>query len=128
MCARPWVVLLAAGLPLLLLAARMELDIRRIEPVGMNLRGEIIPLDDKGMVRGETPYALGNRVIFKASQTGPDREILYLSLRLKWDSMSPTSPEGKFFTTLDSLNVIIKSAFYLLHRPSFAQYSRSLLE
>ena len=113
---------------MLLLAARMELDIRRIEPVGMNSLGEIIPLDEKGMVRGETPYALGNRIIFKASQTGPDREILYLSLRLKWDSMSPTSPEGRFFSTLDSLNVIIKSAFYLLHRPSFAQYSRSLLD
>jgi hypothetical protein len=113
---------------LLLLAARMELDIRRIEPVGMSPLGEITALDDRGMVRGEAPYALGNRITFKASPNGPDREILYISLRLKWDSMSPTSPEGKFFSTLDSLNVIIKSAFYLLHRPSFAQYSRSLLD
>jgi len=112
---------------LLLLAARLELDLLRIEPVGMTAAGEIVPLDMNGKARGETPYALGNRIIFKSSPTGPDREILYISLRLKWDSMSPTSPEGKFFATLGSLNVIIKSAFYLLHRPSFEEYSRALL-
>jgi len=112
---------------ILLFAARVELDIRRIEPVGLNSKGEILPLEAGNTVKGEEPAALGNRIVFKASETGPEREILYLSMRLRWDSMDPARPEGKFLTRLENLNVIIKSAFYLLHRPSFEQFCRSLL-
>ncbi len=112
---------------ILLFAALLELDIRRIEPVGLNSKGEILPLNEGSKVLGEGPAVRGNRIIFKVSETGPEREILYLSMRLQWDSMDPARPEGKFFMRLENLNVIIKSAFYLLHRPSFEQYCRSLL-
>ncbi len=112
----------------LIFAARLELIILGIEPVGLSDKGLILPLDVAGKVgNGESPHAVGNRVTFKASETGPMREILYLCLRLDGNSMDPSTPEGKFFNTLDNLNVIIKSAFYLLHRESYDAYCQSLL-
>ncbi len=111
----------------LIFAARLELIILGIEPVGLSEKGLILPLDVAGKVEGKSPHALGNRITFKASETGPAREILYLRMRLGGESMNQASPEGKFFNTLNDLNVIIKSAFYLLHRAGFDVLCRSLL-
>ncbi len=112
---------------ILVFAARMELDIRRIEQVVLTAKGTIAPAVDMSILKDEA-IATGNRIVFKASPTGPDRELIYLSMRLRHDSFEPVAPGGKFFSDLRDLNVIIKSAFYLLHRASFERFCASLLE
>lgn len=112
---------------ILVFAARMELDIRRIEPIVLTAKGMLVPAADPSISKDET-VATGNRIIFKASPSGPDRELIYLSMRLRHDSFDPVAPGGKFFSDLRDLNVIIKSAFYLLHRASFGRFCASLLE
>lgn len=112
---------------ILVFAARIELDIRRIEQIVLTAKGKIAPVADSSVAKDET-VATGNRVIFKASPTGPERELIYLSMRLRHDSFDPVAPGGKFFFDLRDLNVIIKSAFYLLHRASFGRFCVSLLE
>ncbi len=49
-------------------------------------------------------------------------------MRLRHDSFDPVAPGGKFFYDLRDLNIIIKSAFYLLHRASFGRFCTALLE
>ncbi len=112
---------------ILVFAARMELDIRRIEPVMLTARGTLVSAADLSLSKDEA-VATGNRIVFKASPTGPERELIYLSMRLRHDSFDPVAPGGKFFSDLRDLNVIIKSAFYLLHRASFGRFCTSLLE
>lgn len=112
---------------IMVFAARLELDIRRIEPVILTTKGIIAPAVDSSITKEET-VATGNRVVFKASPSGPERELIYMSMRLRHDSFDPVAPGGKFFYDLHDLNVIIKSAFYLLHRASFSAFCTALLE
>lgn len=68
---------------------------------------------------------------FVISVQGPgaagEREIIYLSLRIMPSSAGETTPEGKFIRSLGRLNLLIKSAVYLLHLECFRDFCHSLM-
>ncbi len=68
---------------------------------------------------------------FVISVRGPgaagEREIIYLSLRIRPSSAGETTPEGRFIHGLGRLNLLIKSAVYLLHLECFRDFCHSLM-
>ncbi|MCX7679021.1 MAG: hypothetical protein N2316_07355 [Spirochaetes bacterium] len=112
---------------ILTFAARMELDIKHVESICLTNSGKIVCARDTANLKEES-IAHGNRIIFRVTPTGIERELIYLCFRLRHDSFDPTAPGGQFFANLRDLNVIIKSAFYLLHRASFGRFCNALLE
>lgn len=112
---------------ILTFAARLEFTIKSVDPIHLTASGKIVSFSDAAFSQEET-VAKGNRIIFRVTPTGIDRELIYLSFRLRHDSFEHASPGGAFFANLSDLNVIIKSAFYLLHRASFRRFCNCLLQ
>ncbi len=112
----------------LLFAARLNLRVTDVEPVGITNSGHIAALDDRGLINGARPSTRGNRIRFRGPRDTEDREIVYLSMRLSPKSIDPRTPEGTFFNTLDRLNMLIKSAVYLFHRREYHVLGRFFLD
>ncbi len=112
----------------LLFAARLNLRVTGIESVGIADNGMITALDNRGFINGVRPSTRGNRILFRAPGDTTDREILYLGMRLSPKSVDPRTPEGKFFSSLDRLNILIKSAIYLFHRAEYHTLGRFFLD
>ncbi len=112
----------------LIFAARLNLNLKSIQPIGISPAGVLASLDENGKIHGETPAVKGSRITFTAPGTPTPREIIYLSLRITPRSMEAATPEGRYFSSLSGLNVLIKSAIYLLHSENYRAFCRSLLE
>ncbi len=104
---------------LLIFAARLGLTVVDVRSVGLDAHGKIRELDKKGFLDGIRPQVYGTLISFSAPSDRRPRSLLYLKMRLSGGTLSEKSGEGLFFKKLSHLNVMIKSAVYLLHRDSF---------
>ncbi|MBP7586260.1 MAG: hypothetical protein KBA61_19610 [Spirochaetes bacterium] len=111
----------------LVFAARLNLKVTGIQPVGLGKDGTITALDARGTIAGERPVVEGNRITFTAPGSRTQREIIYLGMRLAGNSADPNTPQGKFLNSLSGLNVLIKSAIYLFHREPFRDLAAFIL-
>ena len=113
---------------ILAFAARLNLTINDIEAVGLDSKGNVQKLDDKGMLEGIKPRVTGNRITFKGENDYSPRTLLYLKMRLASSALDEKTPEGKFFNRLPNYNFMTKSAIYLLHRKGFEPLCNYFLE
>lgn len=113
---------------LLIFAARLDLRVVRVERVGLESSGEVMSLDRDGLLAGARPAVTGTRLHVLAQGDRAPRTVTYLRMKLHDSVLDEATPEGMFFKKLGRLNVLIKSAVYLLHRGSFADICRYLLE
>lgn len=104
---------------LLAFAARLNLSIVDIEQVGLDQKGNVQKMDDKGLIDGIKPKITGNRIAFKGENDYSPRTLLYLKMRLSNKVIDEQTPEGKFFNRLPNFNFMTKSAVYFLHRKGF---------
>ncbi|MCB1157730.1 MAG: hypothetical protein H7A25_07780 [Leptospiraceae bacterium] len=69
----------------------------------------------------------GSRIIFRDSK-GEKRELSFFRIMINENSFSMDQKEGKFFNSLGRLNLIFKSAEYLLQEKRFERFIKGLLE
>ncbi len=112
----------------LIYASRLGLTITNIERVGISKEGMLFTINNGGTIKGETPVISGNRISFIQPGSNTPGELIYLSMYITPKSMDAETPEGKFLSSLSRINVIIKSAVYLLHRPAYEPFVRALLQ
>jgi len=104
---------------LMVFMARLGLKVARVEPVGIDPDGTIVPLDKDGRIWGSTPATRGMRYVFFTEDDRTPRTLVYLDMRLDADTIDPATASGKFFQKLDRVKTIMKSAVYLLHMMGF---------
>ncbi|MCX7679022.1 MAG: hypothetical protein N2316_07360 [Spirochaetes bacterium] len=120
---------LGGTLPIyLIFAARLGLIIDKIEPIGISKQGILCTISSDGTLKGEMPAIVGNRIYFRSPHRKAQSELVYLSMYITPDLLEPHTPVGVYLSSFQHLNVILKSAIYLLHRPSYEQLARTLLE
>lgn len=120
---------LGGTLPVYLIyASRLGLTITNIEPVGISKEGMLFTITGSGTIKGEPPAITGNRISFTVPGSSTPSELLYLSMYITPKSMDSETPEGKFLASLSRINVIIKSAVYLLHSAAYESLVRALLQ
>jgi len=78
--------------------------------------------------RQDRSYASGYVISVHGPGAAGEREIIYLSLRIRPSSAGETTPEGRFIRGLGRLNLLIKSAVYLLHLECFRDFCHSLMD
>lgn len=69
----------------------------------------------------------GVRIIFHSKDNPRFRELIFLKFFVSPNSMEPTSVEGKFFSKQKKLNLIMKSAIYLMHMEKYKNFIQSIL-
>ncbi|MCB1173811.1 MAG: hypothetical protein KDK39_09610 [Leptospiraceae bacterium] len=97
---------------ILIFAARLGFQIHSIES---------IVLQDDGTIRPATlqENPVGSRIrVYRPGDTQL-REIVYLQVRLSDANVSPQSKSGRYLHSLGPVNVMLKSAVYLLHMQQF---------
>ena len=99
---------------ILIFARRLGFQILDVAPIEIDNAGRIQPREHSADL-GNT----GIRFLIQRSEDPSPREIVYLNLRLSNESVSPTTASGRFLRSLKHARVLMKSAVYLLHMPSF---------
>ncbi len=113
---------------LLIFAARLGLTVTNVQSIGLDASGEVLPLDEKGLLHGMQPVIKGTRIMFLGKDDRAPRELLYLSMRLEADSFDKQHYQGPLLRRLTRLNTFIKSAIYLLHLPSYQHTCEMIVE
>lgn len=112
----------------LIFAARLGLFINKIEPIGITKKGILEVVSSDGTIKGELPTITGNRIYFSSNRSKTQSELIYLSMYITPELFQPNTPSGIYLSFFTNLNVILKSAIYLFHRPSYEPLVRALLE
>lgn len=113
---------------LMMFAARLNLTITGVDSVGLDKNGNLVTYYSKNIFRKKNLPIRGIRIrFFSKDLPSKERELLYLSMRLKQNSHSQKTPEGKFFARQKNMGAIIKSAIYLFHLSSYRNFCEFLI-
>ncbi len=113
---------------LLIFVARLGFTVTDVALVGIGVKGEVEPLDPQGLIGGVKPFIYGSRILFLVPGESQPRSLVYLKARLHNSILSPATPEGKFFGKMSHMNMITKSAVYLLHTEWLLDVARHFLD
>lgn len=112
---------------LLIFAARLGLNIQDVSAAVLDEAGKIQRLNKDDLLNDKKYPVYGSRIIFSSKETSEPRTLTYLKMRLHNSSLNEKSAEGQFFKKLNGSGTIIKSAVYLLHRESFNELCRYIM-
>lgn len=107
--------------------------IKRFGYTVLNL--ERIYLDEEGKVNvDESPFEVfdkkkysGIKILFTNSEQTEIKELYFFKIWLNANSISPNTPEGKFFLSQGRLNLMFKSAEYIFHTKEYEDFILNLL-
>lgn len=103
--------------PLMAFIARLNLDLRSVEPIFITAEGKLSECPQEACPQGSYQ---GIRYRFRAAGDKQDRDLVYLSIRLEKDTLEPTTATGRYLNSLPVFNSMLKSAIYLLHSDTYA--------
>ncbi|TAL32703.1 MAG: hypothetical protein EPN93_15465 [Spirochaetes bacterium] len=113
---------------LLIFVARLGFTVTDVSLVGIGPKGDVEPLDAQGLIGGSKPAVYGSRIMFMVPGETAARSLVYLKARLHNSILAKGTPEGKFFDKMKHMNMITKSAVYLLHTEWLLDVARHFMD
>lgn len=110
---------------LLIFLKKLGFTISDFRQVSIDENGSILESSLQAFLR-EEPIPGIRITYFKKGDTKP-RELYFFRIYLTGESGKLSTREGKFFSRENRLNLIFKSAEYILHTREYEEFNRSLL-
>jgi hypothetical protein len=111
---------------ILIFAKRFGFTIHSFKTVYLNENGLLVENTLDPTTSAPRKYS-GFQIIMSRADEELIRELNFLKIFLKEDSMEQTSIEGKYLTSLGRLNLVFKSSEYILHLPEYTKFIKTLL-
>jgi hypothetical protein len=111
---------------LLVFLKRLGFYIDDLQRISITNEGTIREIEESEV--NDTPEAhQGIRIIFHSSGEKKLRELIFLKFFVNENSASPSSVEGRFLARQKKINLVMKSAIYLLHLEKYKDFINTVL-
>ncbi len=111
---------------LLIFLKRLGFEIDDLQRISLTSDGTFREIEQREV--SDTPEAYqGIRIIFHSKQNPKLRELIFLKFFVNQDSADPSTVEGKFLAKQKRLNLVLKSAIYLMHLEKYQSFINTIV-
>ncbi len=111
---------------LLVFLKRLGFEIDDLQRISLTNEGTLKEIQASEVKDSPEAYQ-GIRIIFHSKQSPKLRELIFLKLFVNENSADPSSVEGKFLSKQKRLNLVFKSAIYLMHLEKYQNFINTIV-
>ncbi len=111
---------------LLVFLKRLGFEIDDLQRISLTNEGTLKEIEASEVKDSPEAYQ-GIRIIFHSKQNPKLRELIFLKLFVNENSADPSSVEGKFLSKQKRLNLVFKSAIYLMHLEKYQSFINTIV-
>jgi hypothetical protein len=111
---------------LLVFLKRLGFEIDDLQRISLTNDGSFKEIEASEVNDSPEAYQ-GIRIIFHSKQNSKLRELIFLKLFVNHNSADPSSVEGKFLSKQKRLNLVLKSAIYLMHLDKYQSFINTIV-
>ncbi len=104
---------------ILIFMARLGLKPVNVESIYIDNDGQIKRLKREEVKNKKQGRIIGSMIQFTDQQNRSLKTLYYFQVKLEKNTIDPETPPGKFFSTLENINTIIKAGCYIFHLKQF---------
>ncbi|MBK8395231.1 MAG: hypothetical protein IPL26_08300 [Leptospiraceae bacterium] len=112
---------------LLVFLKRLGHTIDDLERISISPDGSIHTISEAEVNDNPEAYQ-GIRIVFHSEENGVERELIFLKFFVNHNSMDVNTVEGKYLLKQPRLNLVLKSAIYLLHLGKYKDFIHTILK
>lgn len=105
---------------------RLGLEIDAVRKVTLNEKGEFTDLDWDAVSTNSNAIE-GLRIFFRRPGDQNQRELVYFKMYISENSHELSTPEGQFFAKQGRLNLVMKSAEYVMQMAGYEKWCRDII-
>lgn len=112
---------------LLIFMTRLGLEIDFWERVELDKNGKLIPETESHKADKNPDKVEAVRIYFHKPNEKYSRDLVFFKMYINENSADLQTPEGKFFASQGNLNLLLKSAEYVLQLPLYEKFIQTIL-